>query len=163
MTADSLVERIRIEFPDLEWEDYRYVDIGGDHEVIILDEQWVFRIPRNHPDDLSNEIGLLNYLADRVETGIPVYQHVSNDQCLASYPFLEGRELSREVFAAMTATDQQCVAEQLAVLLKDLHRIPVGDVSSFGVPYAQKPTIDLEAALGTLSPIFWAISGILNG
>jgi aminoglycoside phosphotransferase (APT) family kinase protein len=152
--AKTLAERIRIEFPELQWEEYRYVDVGVDHEVIILDEQWVFRIPRNHADDLSNEIGLLNYLADRVEAGIPVYQYVSNDQCLAGYPFLEGRELSREVFAGMTAADQQCAAEQLARFLTDFHGIPIDDVSAFNLPYEQKPAIDLKISLDVLSPIF---------
>ena len=64
MSAEYLVKRIRKEFPELEWDRYRYIDDGAEHEVIILDERWVFRIPWGYQDKLTNEIACLNYLAN---------------------------------------------------------------------------------------------------
>ncbi len=151
--AESLVERIRTEFPALDWEDCRYVDVGVDHHVIILDKKWVFRTPRNG-SDLGPEIGLANYLADKVEAGIPIYKLVSSDQCLAAYPFLEGSELSREVFDGMAAADRNSAAEHLARFLTDLHSISIDGVWAFNVPRAEKPSIDIEEAIDVLAPIF---------
>ncbi len=100
MSADYLIQRIKDEFPELSWNRYRYVDTGWDHEVIILDEHLVFRIPRGYQDELTNEIRFLNYLKSRVEIGIPVYKYVSKDECLAGYPFLYGEELSAKGLSA---------------------------------------------------------------
>ena len=66
MSADYLLQRINNEFPQLTWSTYQYITAGWDHEVIILDEELVFRIPRGYKDELTHEIGFLNYLKSRV-------------------------------------------------------------------------------------------------
>jgi len=38
---------LRVVRPDLEWRSVRYVDEGWDHEVLLLDERLVVRIPND--------------------------------------------------------------------------------------------------------------------
>lgn len=165
--GEALAQRIRAEFPDLQWNAYRYIDTGMDHQVIVLDERWVFRIPRNHPDDLENEIQLLNYLSGRVRAGIPVYQYASADQCLAGYPFLPGVELSRSLFFGMSPAMRTVVGDRLADLLTDFHSVPPSDVARFNVPKGERPSLDLHASLDLLSSVFGraaaaAVSGFVH-
>ena len=152
MSAEYLVKRIRKEFPELEWDRYRYIDDGAEHEVIILDERWVFRIPWGYQDELTNEIACLNYLANRVEAGIPIYQYVSRDECLGGYEFLAGKQLMQEHCESLTTADREHVAELLAGLLGDLHKTPLDDVEAFNVPHASKPGLD-KATLDSLSSL----------
>lgn len=129
------LHRIREEFPEIEWKDYRYLTRGWDHVVVILDAKTVFRAPKEsfYKNELKNEIQLLRYLKEKVKVGIPEYSYVSRDGSFAGYSMLKGRELTASSFRRMNASEKEIVAEQLAEFVTTLHSTPKSDIKRFYV------------------------------
>lgn len=62
------------------------VDEGWDYKVLILDDQWVLRIPRSElaAAALEKEIELLPDLAPALPVEIPRFERVSRELCSSS-------------------------------------------------------------------------------
>jgi aminoglycoside phosphotransferase (APT) family kinase protein len=123
---EFFLQRIKEEFPEIEWKTYRYLTQGWDHMVIILDEAIVFRAPKDsfYRRELKNEIQLLQYLGKKVSVGIPDYIYVSRDESFAGYNLVKGRELTASRFQKLSAREKECAASQLAGFITALHATP---------------------------------------
>ena len=145
MEEELFLRRIREEFPDVTWTSHRYLTHGWDHTVLVLDEALVFRAPKAqaYRDALANEIRLLRYLRPRVDVGIPDYVYESADGSFAGYPLLAGRELDGDTFGALSDTERERMAEQLATFLTAIHETPKSVVRECGVSL-RDPRKDLE-------------------
>lgn len=135
MKVDFLLRRIREEFPEIEWRNYRCLTHGWDHFIVILDGKIVFRTPKDsrYMNELKNEIKLLHYLKKKVKVGIPEYNIVSRDKLLAGYNMLAGRELTVSRFRRLSSEEKEIVARQLAEFITALHATPKSVVKKFRV------------------------------
>jgi len=126
MKVDFLLRRIREEFPEIKWKNYRYLTHGWDHAIVILDGKIVFRTPKDsrYKNELKNEIQLLHYLKKKVKVGIPEYNYVSRDRSLAGYSMLMGQELAASRFRRLNASEKEIVAKRLAEFITALHATP---------------------------------------
>ncbi|MFZ0965735.1 MAG: aminoglycoside phosphotransferase family protein [Candidatus Bathyarchaeia archaeon] len=127
--------RIREEFPEIKWKNYRYLTHGWDHVIVILDGKIVFRTPKDsrYKNELKNEIQLLHYLKKKVEVGIPEYNYVSRDRSLAGYNMLMGRELTASRFRRLNASEKGILAKRLAKFITALHATPKYVIKKFHV------------------------------
>ena len=122
--TEELLDRIKAAFPGITWSSYKYLDEGWDHEVIILDNNFVFRFPN---DDeylvyLKNEIKVLKRLRPLVKTvRIPKYTLVAPDLSFAGYELIPGQFLSYKFFQSLKPEERSAVARQLAGLLSTMH------------------------------------------
>jgi aminoglycoside phosphotransferase (APT) family kinase protein len=68
------------------------VDYGWDFKVLILEDQWVLRVPRHRlaVEELEKEIQLLPEIADRLPVQIPRFAHVSREPLYVVYPLIRG-------------------------------------------------------------------------
>lgn len=130
-----LLSRIREEFPEIKWKNHRFLTHGWDHFVIILDEEIVFRTPKDsrYKNEFENEIRLLHYLKSRLNVGIPQYKYFSKDRSFAGYNMLRGLELTASHFHRMNALEKETVARQLAEFLTALHTTPKSAIKRFHV------------------------------
>src|ERR1700712_1373658 len=64
---DALVSRVRAAFPDLAFAKAEIEDRGGDHRVLLLDREYVFRFPRRPDNNLRMEIAVLAELEGKCE------------------------------------------------------------------------------------------------
>ena len=131
MNYSQMLKKIRREFPTLKWKNYRCLNQGFDHLVIILDDKIVFRSPKSSPESSHNEKNelfleskLLAYLRKKLTIQIPVYIYISRDKSLAGYKLVPGAELTAKNFAQLSLEQQASVASQLANFLTTLHRSP---------------------------------------
>jgi aminoglycoside 2''-phosphotransferase len=133
--VDFLLCRIREEFPEIKWKNYRYLTHGWDHVIVILDGKIVFRTPKDsrYKNEFKNEIQLLHYLKKKVEVGIPEYNYVSRDRSLAGYNMLMGRELTASRFRRLNASEKGIVAKRLAKFITALHATPKYVIKKFHV------------------------------
>lgn len=135
-----LLERIKQSFPKLHWDNFTFIDVGWDHEVIQLDNKYIFRFP-NSPEYrsvLRDEIRLLSFLSEHISTLIPNYSHVSQDFGFGGYPMLPGESVSLESFDAMSEDDQKIFACEVADFLSELHSVDVNQLAEFNV----RPELD---------------------
>jgi aminoglycoside 2''-phosphotransferase len=136
-TKDSsiLLNRIKQAFPELSWHKSKFIDVGWDHEVIQLDDKYIFRFPSSHEylPVLRDEVKLLSYLADHTQARIPQYKYVAKDASFAGYDMLPGSELSIEVFNNLNTNEREAVANDIATFLSDLHSIDINELSQFNI------------------------------
>jgi aminoglycoside 2''-phosphotransferase len=135
MKVAFLLRRIREEFPEIGWKNYRFLTHGWDHVIVILDGKIVFRTPKDsrYKNELRNEIQLLHYLKEKVKVGIPEYNYVSRDRSLAGYNMLMGLELTGSRFRRLNASEKEIVAERLAEFITALHATPKFVIKKFHV------------------------------
>jgi aminoglycoside 2''-phosphotransferase len=122
----ALVARIRAEFRDLAFERAVLNDLGEDHAVVMLDDAWVFRFPRNAEIAVhsARERRLLKALAPVSPVAVPIYDHVSTAGDFGGYRMIEGRELSEALFAGLSSGVQGRVLDELGRFLSVLHSLP---------------------------------------
>lgn len=120
-----LLQRISDNFPDIHWSSYKYIDDGWDHEILILDQDLVFRFPNNkeYLKLLENEIKVLKQLTPIVSIKIPNYIYIAPDYSFAGYQIVPGTPLLKELFNRLSPSDRNKVAEQLASFLSTIHTL----------------------------------------
>ncbi|HMI09125.1 MAG TPA: aminoglycoside phosphotransferase family protein [Candidatus Saccharimonadales bacterium] len=122
-----LLNKIAMEFPDLPWGAYRYIDEGWDHEVIILDEKIVFRFPtdKEYTDMLKDEIKILKAISPNVSITIPKYTYISKNGDFAGYDIVPGESITKTYFDQLEPTERTSIIKQLADFLSTIHTLDV--------------------------------------
>jgi aminoglycoside 2''-phosphotransferase len=98
-------------------------DRGGDHRVLLLDREYVFRFPRRSDSNLRMEIAVLAALQGKCGIPTPSYQFVAPDRSFAGYRFLDGEELTSALFASLPPAVQGLVLDQAIQLVNALHTL----------------------------------------
>src|SRR5450631_927291 len=129
-----LVGRIRDEFPDLGFADATLNDLGEDHAVVVLDDRWVFRFPRNAEAAMRGrtERRLLARLNAVSPVTTPRYDHVSRAGDFGGYRMIAGGELTEAVFAALPCGAQERILGEIGDFLRVLHALPAELVTRTG-------------------------------
>jgi aminoglycoside phosphotransferase (APT) family kinase protein len=83
----------------------REIDEGWDFKILILDGEWVLRIPRSElsVEKLRKEIELLPALAPALPVEIPQFAHVSREPLYVVYRMIRGEPLRNEDPAGVRA------------------------------------------------------------
>ena len=156
---EQLLARIRQAFPDIAWSRFRYLDEGWDHEVIILDEAWVFRFPNDpaYSELLKGEIAVLGQLQPLISSvRIPAYTYVAPDESFAGYAYVQGSPLTPQYLAALSASDRTSIIRKLAAFLSAMHRVELAAPEFQAVPLsdlAETQTEDKQLARQYLQPV----------
>jgi len=119
------LQRIKEIFPALEISSIRSNDDGLINDVLIVNEDLVFRFPRNQDWGkklFANEIRIIELARRYVEIPLPQFEYRSDD--LAVYRYIKGKPLRREDILKLSQTEQEKIARELAVFLKQFHEIP---------------------------------------
>ena len=74
------------------------IDDGWDFKVLILDDEWVLRVPRSERsvEELESELALLPALEGALPVEIPHFEHVSFDPHFVVYRLIRGQPLRDE-------------------------------------------------------------------
>jgi aminoglycoside phosphotransferase (APT) family kinase protein len=83
----------------------REIDVGYDFEVVVVDDEWVFRFPRRAGVEpaLALEVQLLPAIAPALPVAIPAFEHVSRDPLFVGYRLIRGEPLVDEDPAGVRA------------------------------------------------------------
>ena len=131
-TAAALAARVRAAFPDLAFSRAALIERGEDHQVLVLDDRYVFRFPRfsHHPTGLRLELAALGALKGRCAVPMPDYRYVAAGGAFAGYEMIDGVELTPERFAALDRGVQERVLAQVADFLSAIHSLTTSDVEA---------------------------------
>jgi aminoglycoside 2''-phosphotransferase len=133
----NAIASIHAAYPELRIERLRLNDEGQSNDVLIVNDDLIFRFPRDDEGiaNLATEAALLGLLRPFATLPIPEPTYTSFTpravgQVFVGYRMLPGEPLWRETVAAITdpATVQR-LATQLAAFLRALHRIPADAVT----------------------------------
>lgn len=117
----SLLARVHVAFPGFSGQETRVDETGGDHILLIVDEQYAFRFPRAGMHSLDLELEMLKHLQARTTLRTPVYDYVDPHGRFAGYRLIEGSPLTGERFRHMPAMTQQALIDDVASFLTVLH------------------------------------------
>lgn len=137
MKTESFLQKIKDEFPEIQWKHHHFLTHGWDHIIVVFDNKLIFRAPKDVPKDLRSElfdeIRLLHYLKKKLKVGIPEYTHVSKDQSFAGYKMLRGSELNPLQFKRFSILEKGKFAKQIANFFTALHSTPKSIITKFNV------------------------------
>lgn len=147
--AEKLVGVLRMHFPELRWRQFKYIDKGWDHDVIVLDDKYVFRFPKrkSYIELLKKEIALLQILEEKISLKIPKYIFIAEDYSCAGYEIVPGKELKPWIYRQLVKPEnKRFIAQQIGEFLTQLHSIPLDIVEKYiGIePPVKKEIRDLR-------------------
>ena len=126
--AQRLWQQVRTAFPDLPGSRFRLEKAGGDHLLLVVDEDRVFRFPRPGNHGLALEIKVLERLRARARVPVPAYDIVDPNGRFASYRLIAGSPLTPSTFSALPVETGQAAVAEAVTLLKSLHMLDPGTV-----------------------------------
>jgi len=129
-------ERIREIAPQIITETARLNQDGLLNDIVIVNDKIIFRFSKRdfYFKNLREEGELLRLLRPYLTLQIPEPFYV-DDEAMA-YRLIPGETLRRDVLMKLPEADQQAIADQLAQFFKELHGIPVGEITDFQIPLA---------------------------
>ena len=136
MNKNKLIQKIREEFPQIKFKTVKQITGGLDHVVLILDDKYVFRFPKNdyYKKKIKVEMKLLSKLQKKTSK-IPYYKFVPNDQSFGGYPLIDGEPLSAKKFNNFTNQQKKQLANELADFLTALHKTPISKAKKIGLKF----------------------------
>jgi aminoglycoside 2''-phosphotransferase len=158
MRRAEYIASIHAAYPALRIEGIRLNDEGQYNNILIVNDELIFRFPRHAEgiEKLEREIALLDRIRPALPLPIPepIYRRLvprAVGQVFAGYRMLPGEPLWRETFAAITdPAILRRLATQLAAFLHDLHTTPTDHLAAL-VPADDWRTLwsDLEGEIRT--------------
>jgi aminoglycoside phosphotransferase (APT) family kinase protein len=131
--------KLASDFPKLNIESVKVIGIGWHHVAIEVNENIVFRLPREvHVKDLSStvhyETEILRQLKDKLPIVIPDPRYMSPDGSYFGYPKLNG-EILENIITEFTDSDRQQLVKDWVAIASAIHtEISVEEARRLGVP-----------------------------
>jgi aminoglycoside 2''-phosphotransferase len=146
-TAEAMSQRVREVMPDLEIRSIRSGEDGLVNDVIIVNEDWVFRFARTEEQAaaLEREARLLAAVRPHLSIRIPEVE-LRRPGALV-YRFIPGVPLTRDDVLALDPRARRALLEQLGQFLGELHGIPFAEPTDAEPPDFAALFRDLEREL----------------
>lgn len=128
----GLLARVRQALPELAIHSSRLEQSGGDHLVLVVNDEQAFRFPREGVHDLRFEVEVLRQLRSRSPIAVPAYDHVDPAGRFAGYRFIDGHALTGARFVKLGKAAQAVVLDAAAAFLVALHDLPQAEVDCSG-------------------------------
>lgn len=131
---NQISDKIKEIFPNLEIKSIRADTAGLINEVFIVNEDLVFRFPKNNDWGkklLTNETKIIELARRYVEIPLPQFEYKSED--LVVYRFIRGNALRREDILKLSEKEQSQISAHLAEFLRQFHNIPMKEIEQNGI------------------------------
>jgi aminoglycoside phosphotransferase (APT) family kinase protein len=138
VTIDSELVRdlLAEQFPELEANSARLLGEGWDNAAWVVEEQWVFRIPRRAiaVPLVEREIAVLSRLGPLLPLPVPEPVFVGRPSALHPWPFFASRLLPGQELAdaELANRDRSALGSELGRFLRELHDVDVETVDPHG-------------------------------
>jgi len=127
---------IRKIFPNLRWTKARLITSGWDYNILLLDDNFVVRIPKNieAKKRMLANFCLLMYLQKKIDASIPVPILKDAKSKIAVYKAVNGTVISEIRYKKLSFSQKNELAREIAVFLSQLHKIPIGALRQCQIP-----------------------------
>ena len=151
--SERLLAYINADFPELDVHSTRLATNGWDHDVLIANDEIVFRFPNEPGTLLDVEVAVLDRLRGKTTLPIPRIEYRGRSAHYVGYALLRGSELTRDVYASLSPAQRARIAHDLATFLHEVHSaIDVDTARTLGVRI-DDPTSYLEESRDLLDRI----------
>src|SRR3989339_777569 len=125
MKNKILLNKIKEEFPKLKIIKYKIIEKGWDNSVLLINNKYIFRFPRNKENlsHFKSELSILKELNKISKIKLPDYIFISKERSFGGYKLIEGFDFTKRVFNKLN--NKEYIAKQLAHFLSILHNFPI--------------------------------------
>ena len=147
-STDILIQRAHAIMPDLEIEQFERNQEGLINDVVIVNQEFVFRFAKSeeYAKLLNIEMKILDLVRPRLGISVPTPVYRSSD-CIV-YRLLSGQPLSRKTVLEFDQSTQNHIAEQLGRVLYRLHTTEISKVGwelpSTRAPVKRRNWLDIQ-------------------
>jgi aminoglycoside 2''-phosphotransferase len=144
---DRLVNCIRADFPRLDIQSAILVTSGWDHDVVIINDDYVFRFPDGDDIAFDREIAVLEALRNKTTLAIPQVDYIGQSARYIGYRMVKGKPLTSARYTALSSAARARVARDLAEFLSEIHAaISVSEARSLGLEFDEHESYIEEAS-----------------
>ena len=106
------------------------------NDVVIVNGELVFRFAKREFGfkDPQAEANILRLLQKYITLPIPAPFYESRE--VLAYRMIPGETLRRDILMRLAESDQAAIADQLAQFFRELHGVPIKEISEFEIPMA---------------------------
>ncbi len=135
MNIENYLTEIVSRFPELKEATPRLVEQGWNHDVVILDDDLIFRFPKTERarKRLKTEASFLASFADDSPLPIPNYRYLADDQSFGGYQKISGRTLRKSHYDRLRKDSKSAVVSTIGGFLNSLHGLPIDDARALGI------------------------------
>ena len=112
---------ITTDFPDLKIEKITLVDNGWDNVVVEINDNIIFRFPKDNGVNFNTEVQVLNLLQGKISLQIPKIEFLGKLFTYMGYPKIQGSNLTSEIFNSLNSEQKQKLTFDLANFLQEIH------------------------------------------
>jgi len=133
--------------PDLEIKKFILHREGLVNDVLIVNDEWVFRFTKTDwgRELMETEYQLMKLLQPQVSLSIPA--PILCEDGVMVYPHLKGKTFQRKIWAGATPEMQQAIADQIGQFLSEIHGVKTEhldwDVPLTLAPVSQETWLDM--------------------
>lgn len=148
-----LVNLIKADFPAIDIRTSRLATNGWDNDVVIVNDEYVFRFATEPHTPLDVEMAVLNRLRGKTTLAIPRVEFIGRSATYMGYRMIRGSQLTTPVYRALSESQRTMLARDLARFLVEVHgAISIEDAVSLGVR-REKPRSYLDEAMRVVDRI----------
>ena len=124
---NKLISKVRKEFPRLKFKNFKLITKGWDHDVLVLDDNFIVRFAKEKLDknSFAQEIKFLREFSKISNLKVPNYTLLSQDKSFGGYEMIKGKELTPKMYQGLSLKKKQKVVQNLARFVSLLHNIPL--------------------------------------
>lgn len=152
MVTEELIMHMAKFSPDLAINKTVRNEYGQNNDVIIVNDEYVFRFPKYFKgiSDLEREVTLLKTIKQRITLPIPnpIYYSFKDKnprKSFAGYKMIEGQPMWNQDFSLTHTESKERIASQLVNFLYELHSIPIDDLPGEIQENADRPLQAVES------------------
>ena len=151
--TETISEVLHHEIPQLMINSISIVQTGWDHLVAEVNEQWIFRFPRDIKSiaNIEREKKLLDYLKSRISLPIPDYRYFGTKVAFVGYPKLQGIHINQQIYTNFSIETRHHLANTLASFFTEIHHaVSKEQALAWGHAPIIRPTKEMGPLIATL-------------
>lgn len=141
---NDLITKINKVFPELEWKKTKFITSGWDHNILLLDNNLVVRMPKNNDAKkrIMVDFCLLTHLQNKIDANIPIPFLKDVKSKIVIYKAVNGTTLSEDQYKKLSQSEKAKFAKHISTFLSQLHKTSINNASKCGIP--KKNIIDIN-------------------
>ncbi len=108
---------------------------GLESEAFLINYAYIFKHSKHSQafKSMKKEIQVLNYLDGKISIDIPKIEFYSPEHHISGYKLVEGEILTPELFNSFTKTEQENLAKDIALFVKEMHALKLPDIEDLEI------------------------------
>ncbi len=135
LTNKNLAAKIHKIFPNLQWKKTKSITSGWDHDILLLDDKFVVRVPKNIEAKKRAlvDFSLLKQLRNKITADTPTPVAKDDKSRIAIYKMVNGIIMSENKYKKLSQIQKDKFAKNIALFLSQFHSIPTSIALKCGI------------------------------